>query len=399
MKDSKVLLGVTGGIAAYKAVEVVRLLTKAGIEVQVMMTPSAKRFMGELTFQALTRRAVPTTSLEPAASDRIEHIDLAKWGDLICIAPATANTIAKLAHGIADNIVPEVFLAFDGPVLVVPAMNDVMYRNRATQENLEILRQRGVEVLDPEVGELACGTSGPGRFPEPPVVVDAILSLLAPKDLEDKRVLVTAGPTREFFDAVRFISNPSTGRMGFAIAKAAAMRGAEVLLVAGPTELSTPLGVKRVDVVSALDMYREVIERAHWADVIVKSAAVADFRPAKKSDEKLKKSQLKELAIPLEPNPDILKALGEKKGDTLLVGFAVESHDLVNNALDKLKRKNLDLIVANEAAEGFAKETNRAVIIRRDGTLRTTSLMSKEELAWVILDEVVGVLSTKEGLK
>ncbi len=391
MKGKRVLLGVTGGIAAYKAVEVVRLLSKAGADVQVMMTPAARRFVGELTFQALTRKAVPTTSLEPSASDRIEHIDLATWGDLLCIAPATANTIAKLANGLADNIITEVFLAFDGPVLVVPAMNDVMFQNRATQDNLQLLRNRGVEVLDPDVGELACGTSGPGRFAEPPVVVDTIASLLAPKDLRGKRVLVTAGPTREFIDAVRFISNPSTGRMGYAIAKVAAMRGAQVVLVSGPTELPVPLGVERVKAVSAQEMYEQVMAKAEWADVIVKSAAVADFRPASRSEAKLKKSQLKELSIPLQPNPDILKALGGRKGDKVLVGFAVESHDLVNNALDKLKRKNLDLIVANEAAEGFAKETNRAVIIRKDETLRTTSLMGKEDLAWVIMDEVVGL--------
>ncbi len=392
MKGSKVLFGVTGGIAAYKAVEVVRLLSKRGIEVQAMMTPNARRFLGELTLQALTRRPVPITSLEPSSGDRIEHIDLAQWGDLLCIAPATANTIAKLAHGIADNIVAEVFLAFRGPVLVVPAMNDAMYENPATRDNLELLRSRGVMVLDPEVGELACGTSGPGRFPDPVVVADTVSSMLAPKDLEGKRVLVTAGPTREFIDAVRFISNPSTGRMGYAIAKVAAMRGAQVLLVSGPTELGPPLGVKRVQVVSALQMYQEVMKRADWAQVVIKSAAVADFRPAERREGKLKKSQLKTLSIPLEPNPDILKALGERKGEKLLVGFAVETHDLVESALSKLKDKNLDLIVANQASEGFAKETNRAVIVRRDGTLRYTSLMGKEGLAWVILDEVVKLM-------
>ncbi len=392
MRGSKVLVGVSGGIAAYKAVELVRLLGKRGMEVQVMMTPNAQRFVGPLTFQALTRKAVPTTSLEPSDDTRIEHIDLATWGDLLCIAPATANTLAKLAHGVADNIVAEVFLAFRGPVLVVPAMNEAMYENEATQCNIRILRDRGVSVLDPEVGELACGTTGPGRFPDPVVVADTVSSMLAPKDLKGKRVLVTAGPTREFIDAVRFISNPSTGRMGYAIAKVAAMRGAEVVLVSGPTELQTPLGVERVDVVSAAQMYQEVMSRREWAEVIVKSAAVADFRPASRSSAKLKKSQMRELAIPLEPNPDILKALGEEKDGKILVGFAVESHDLVENATEKLERKNLDLVVANEASEGFAKDTNRVVMIRRDGTLRTTSLMGKEELAWVILDEVARLL-------
>lgn len=393
LEGERVTLGVTGGIAAYKAAEMVRLGIKAGLKVRVIMTPNATRFVTPLTFQTLSQAQVRVDTFEAVAPDRVEHVALAQETDLLVIAPATANILAKMARGIADDLLSTFYLAYDGTTLVAPAMNTQMYLHPATQENLEILRNRGVVVLEPPEGELACGDYGPGRFPEPLHILERILDLLYQKDFHGKTFLVTAGPTREYLDAVRFISNPSSGKMGFAIAREARRRGARVYLVSGPTHLEPPWGVEYIPVTSAVEMYQRVMDLYSSVDVVIKAAAVADFRPRPLAEEgaKFKKEGKERFFLELEANPDILATLGENKGHQILVGFAAESQDLLRNASAKLAKKNLDMIVANEVATGFATDTNRVVIVKRDGTFRHLPLMSKEAIAEAILDEVAGL--------
>jgi len=394
LEGERVTLGVTGGIAAYKAAELVRLMVRAGLKVRIVMTPNATRFVTPLTFQTLSLSQVRVDTFEPVAPDRVEHVALAQETDLLVVAPATANILAKMARGVADDLLSTFYLAYGGTTLVAPAMNTQMYLHPATQENLEILRKRGVVVLEPQEGELACGDYGPGRFPEPPYILERVLGLLYQKDFHGKAFLVTAGPTREYLDAVRFISNPSSGKMGFAIAREARRRGARVYLVSGPTHLEPPWGVEYIPVTSAQEMYQRVLDLYSGVDVVIKAAAVADFRPKPLAEEgaKFKKEGRDGLLIELEANPDILAILGENKEHQVLVGFAAESQDLLENALAKLARKNLDMIVANEVSMGFASDTNRVVILKRDGTLRHLPLMSKEAVAEAILDEVAGLL-------
>ncbi len=394
LKGDRVTLGVTGGIAAYKAVELVRLMVKAGLKVRVIMTRNATRFVSPMTFQTLAQSQVRVDTFEAVSPDRVEHVALAGETDLLVVAPATANIMAKMARGIADDLLSTFYLAYGGTTLVAPAMNTRMYLHPATQENLEILRKRGVVVLDPQEGELACGETGPGRFPEPPFILERILDLLYEKDLHGKTFMVTAGPTREYLDAVRFISNPSTGKMGFALAQEARRRGARVFLVSGPTHLSPPWGVEYVPVTTALEMYQRVLDLYSGVDVVIKAAAVADFRPRPlvEEGEKFKKEGRKTLTLELEANPDILATLGERKEHQVLVGFAAESQELLENAQAKLAKKNLDMIVANEVAAGFASDTNKVVIVKRDGSLRRLPLMPKEAVAEAIVDEVVSLL-------
>lgn len=394
LEGDRVTLGVTGGIAAYKAAELVRLMVKADLRVRIIMTPNATRFVAPLTFQTLSLSQVRVDTFEPVSPDRVEHVALAQETDLLVVAPATANILAKMARGIADDLLSTFYLAYGGVTLVAPAMNTQMYLHPATQENLEILRKRGVVVLDPQEGELACGDYGPGRFPDPPYILERVVDLLYEKDLHGKTFLVTAGPTREYLDAVRFISNPSSGRMGFALAQEARRRGAKVYLVSGPTHLTPPWGVEYVPVTSAQEMFQRVLDLYSGADVVIKAAAVADFRPVPLVEDgaKFKKEGRRRLVVELEANPDILATLGEEKGHQLLVGFAAESGDLLENAQAKLARKNLDMIVANEITAGFASDTNRVVIVRRDGSIRHLPLMSKEAVAEVIIDEVAALL-------
>jgi len=389
LRGNRVTLGVTGGIAAYKAAELVRLMVKAGLRANVIMTSNATRFVTPLTFQVLSRSHVRVDTFETLSPERVEHVALAQETDLFVVAPATANILAKMANGIADDMLSTFYLAYDGPTLVAPAMNAKMYAHPATQKNLETLKNRGVVVLDPEEGELACGESGPGRFPDPPYIMERILDLLYEKDLEGRRILVTAGPTREFIDEVRFISNPSTGKMGFAIAQEARRRGARVYLISGPTHLVPPWGVNLIRVTSAREMYEQVMALFPRMDAVIKAAAVADFYPLPLVEKgKFKKGEKESLTLVLKANPDILAQLGEKKKGQILVGFAAESQELLKNAQEKLKRKNLDIIVANSISDGFAGDTNKVTILKKNGEIRELPLMSKEEVASVLLDEV-----------
>ncbi len=390
LEGNRVALGVTGGISAYKACELVRLLVKSGIEVKVIMTEDATRFVTPETFRVLSGNEVLVDTFDHTHPSRVEHVMIPEEVDLLVVAPATANTIAKFANGIADNMLTCAFLANAKRTLVCPAMNSRMYRHPATRRNIEVLKSYGVAVLEPEAGALACGDEGKGRLPAPERIHEEVIRLLSVKDLEGKRVLVTAGPTREFLDPVRFISNPSSGKMGFALAKAASRRGAEVVLVSGPTWLETPVGVERVDVVSAQQMFDEVVKRAEDTDVFIMSAAVADYRPKVRYDSKIKKESVSLDTIPLERTPDIIAHIAKnKRAGQFVVGFAAETDDVVKNATDKMKRKNMDMIVANVATQAFQKDTNRVVIVLKSGELRYLPEMSKEDVADEILDEVV----------
>lgn len=353
----KVVLGVSGGIAAYKACELVRALVKRGDEVRVVMTRNAQEFVTPLTFQALTQQPVGVATFDAGYEAQIGHIELARWADVVLVAPATANTIAKMAQGMADDLLTTVLLATRAPVVVAPAMNTQMYLHPRLQANLETLRHTERHlVIEPDAGELACGEVGAGRLPDPPVILAELDRALSPQRLKGKRVLVSAGPTREAIDAARFLSNPSSGKMGYALAAAARRLGAEVTLVSGPTALEAPYGVTRVDVLSAAQMHREVMARAADVDVAMMVAAVADWRPAHPSDTKVPKSQMAP-TLELERNPDILAELGERYGQgsageenarrPLVVGFAAESHDVIERARAKRERKGAHAIVAN----------------------------------------------------
>ena len=390
-----VVLGVTGSIAAYKSVELVRLLKKAGANVQVIMTKSGCKFIKPLTFQVLSQNPVITEMFKEPSRD-VEHVALADKADIFLVAPATANIIAKMAAGIADDILSSTLLATKAKIIVVPAMNVNMYENPITQRNIAALRKLDITVLEPEEGDLACGYSGKGRFPEPKDIVEHIKVILG-KDggLKDKRFLITAGPTREPIDPVRFISNYSSGKMGYALAEKAIQRGARVTLVSGPTNLSPPLGLEQfIAVKTAKEMYNAVLRHYDDVDVVIKSAAVADFSPKNIKSEKIKKHNT-QMTIELEKNPDILQELGNKKAGQILIGFAAETSDLTVNAHEKLRKKNLDFIVANDltkAGAGFAADTNIVSIIYKDGRIEELPKMSKKDLANVILDRVMLLL-------
>ena len=385
-----IILCVTGGIAAYKAVELLRLLTKAGADVHVIMTRSAQEFVTPLTFQTLSHNPVHTEIFNLIAEREIGHISLADQADLFIIAPATANIIGKLACGIADDMLTTTAMATKAPVLVAPAMNVNMYRNSIYLENEERLRRHGYFFVDAVKGELACGWEGEGKLQTPEVIFEEAVKALTPPDLAGERVLITAGPTREEIDPVRYISNYSSGKMGFAIARAAWRRGAQVTLVSGPTCLPAPWGVVIVAVESADEMYQAVMERGKESSVIIKAAAVADYRPLARAGEKLKK-QGDIMTLELVKNRDILTELGKEKGTRLLVGFAAETTDLLTNALKKLRDKNVDLLVANdvtEAGAGFSVDTNIVRLLHRDGRVDEPGLLSKDAVANLILDRV-----------
>lgn len=391
MNGKTIVLGVTGGIAAYKAVELLRLLTKAGADVHVIMTKGAMEFVTPLTFQTLSMNPVSTSLFNLISEREIGHIMLADRADLIIIAPATANIVGKLANGIADDMLTTTIMASKAPVLIAPAMNVNMYQSPAYKENEAKLKRRGVLFAEPATGLLACGWEGEGKLQEPQVIFEEALSALAPKDLAGEKILVTAGPTREEIDPVRFISNYSSGKMGYAIARAARRRGAEVTLVSGPTSLDEPYGIAVTQVISACGMRDAVLAIAPGSSIIIKAAAVADYRPALRADTKIKKTAAPK-ALELIRNPDILEELGKDKGERLLIGFAAETDDLLQNAAKKLAGKNLDMVVANDiskAGAGFNVDTNIVKLLFKGGRVEELPIMGKEELADVILDRVV----------
>jgi phosphopantothenoylcysteine decarboxylase/phosphopantothenate--cysteine ligase len=395
LENKKIILGVCGGIAAYKAIELLRLLTKAGADVHVIMTGAAREFVAPLTFQTLSSNPVHTELFNLVAEREIGHISLADRADLFIIAPATANVIGKIAAGIADDMLTTTVMATKAPVLFAPAMNVNMLTNRIYQENEEKLRRFGYLFEAPVSGSLACGWEGDGKLASPEAIFEGAVAALTEKDLSGRTILITAGPTREEIDPVRYISNHSSGKMGYALARAARRRGAQVVLVSGPTALARPEGVQVVNVVSAGEMQSEVMARASGCDVVVKAAAVADYRPLSRSGTKIKKTG-DSATIELVKNPDILAGLGGMadglKPRPLLVGFAAETGDLAENAAKKLREKNLDMIVANDVSKadaGFNVDTNRALLFFRDGSSSECGLMSKDQLAGVILDHVV----------
>ncbi len=394
-----VLLGVTGSIAAYKAVEVVRRLRDLGAEVPVIMTHEATRLVTPLTFRTLSRQPVYVNLFAEPRRWEVEHIALAERAHLLLVAPATANIIGKMAHGIADDYLTTTVLATRAPVLVVPAMNSHMYSHPAVQNNLATLRRLGYRILEPVAGKLASEVVGIGRMPEPSAVVDEAVRILAGRqDLQGVKVLVTAGPTREPLDPVRFISNPSSGKMGYALAEEARDRGADVVLVSGPTALEPPAGVRVVRVDTAEEMREAVLREFPDTRVVIKAAAVSDYRPAAVAPEKIKKEK-ETITVELVRNPDILQELGERKGDRILVGFAAETQDLLRHAREKMARKHLDLVVANDVTRpgaGFAVDTNLTRILAPDGSVEELPLLSKREVARYLWDRVVDLLKPRE---
>ncbi len=392
-KEKTVIIGVTGGIACYKAVELVRLLVKDSLAVQVIMTRAAMEFVTPLTFQTLSGKPVATETFNLTQESEIGHINLADSADLFVIAPATANVIGKIAAGIADDLLTTVLMATQAPVLIAPAMNIHMYENPILQENIRKLRRIGYHFMEPAEGYLACGYEGKGRLPEPEKILEEIRSLLRKKDLLGERFLITAGPSREPLDPVRYISNRSSGKMGYALARAAVRRGAGVVLVSGPSAIEPPSAVRLIPVNTAAEMRRAVLEQFPECTAVIMAAAVADYRPVDASSKKLKRGKAP-LDIRLEPNPDILRELGRRKNGKLLVGFAAETEELIANATRKLHEKNLDLIVANDVTQaggGFDGDTNIATIVDRSGASDSLSLMTKDELADRIYDHLLAL--------
>ena len=397
LSGKKIVLGVSGGIAVYKACELVSRLKKLNADVHVIMTASAAKFVAPLTFQSLSLNQVAVDMFDTPNYWEIEHISLAKLADVIVIAPATANIIGKLANGIADDMLSTTVMATKAKVMIAPAMNTNMYENPVLKRNIKLLSELGYIMIPPTEGRLACGDVGKGKMAEPAVIEESIIDLLNPKqDMAGRTVLVTAGPTREAIDPVRFISNNSTGKMGYAIARQAALRGAKVYLVSGPTNLDTPIGVERYNVISAEEMYGKVMELFPKCDIVIKAAAVADYAPMTSYSQKVKKSG-NQLELKLKKNPDILYELGKIKGDRILVGFAMETENLVENAAEKVKKKNLDFIAANdlnEAGAGFAADTNAVKLIDREGNIENIPLKIKDEIADIILDRIVNLKRT-----
>lgn len=397
LSGKRILLGVSGSIAAYKAVDLLRRLMERGAEVRVAMTKHAANFVARLTFETLSNRPVLHDEFSDGEENGIGHIGITDGLDLALVAPATANIIGKIASGIADDALTSALMALDCPLLIAPAMNDRMYRNPFLQRNITVLKECGVRFIEPGTGGLACGTIGQGRLADIDLIMGELTSIFTPQDLAGKTVLVTAGPTREFIDAVRFIGNPSTGKMGYALAAAARDRGAEVVLITGPTQLASPPGVKVVPVVSAADMHRAVTEHLGPSHVVIMAAAVSDFTPLQTSDRKIKKEDASE-TIRLGRTEDILLELGKAGGRRLLIGFAAETDNLEQNALKKLREKHLDMIVANDLLKngsGFSADTNAVTIIDRSGKSTEIPTMPKSMIASHIMDAVVELLKHK----
>ncbi|MDI6782958.1 MAG: bifunctional phosphopantothenoylcysteine decarboxylase/phosphopantothenate--cysteine ligase CoaBC [bacterium] len=386
-----IALGVTGSIAAYKSAELIRRIRDTGASVQVIMTKSGTKFITPTTLEQLSNNRVLVEMFDTQFNWQIDHIAVADKADVFLIAPATANLLGKYAHGIADDLLTTTLLATKAPVIIAPAMNENMFLHPAVQENIQILKNRGVIFVEPEEGKLACGKLGKGRLADIPVILDVVgYALQTKKDYANKTVLVTAGPTIEPIDPVRYITNPSSGKMGYAIASAAIARGAKVILISGPTQLRAPYGVTFVKVQTAQEMFTAVKQYYPKSQVVIMSAAVADFRPKQASPQKLKK-ETAPLSIELMRNPDILAELGKKKGNKILVGFAAETDNIVEHAKDKLKKKKLDLIVANDVTQpgaGFASDTNAVTLIPQKGVVEQIPLSSKAEIAECILDKI-----------
>ncbi len=385
----RVLLGVGGGIAAYKAAELARLLMQQDHAVQVVMTRAAEKFVQPLTFAALTGRKVLTDLF--AIEDAIEHIAVAQEHEVLVIAPATADLIAKLAHGLADDFLSTLYLAFTGPVVIAPAMNVNMWQHPATQANLATLGKRGHTIVEPDSGYLACGMVGPGRLADPEAIAQAVAHQVRRTDLEGETVLLTAGPTQEPLDPVRYISNRSSGKMGYALAEAAAARGARVILVSGPVHLSPPRGVEVINVRTALEMRDRVMEHLPAAGIVIKAAAVADFHLSKVPDHKVKKTAAR-ISLELDPTPDILAELGRKKGDFLLIGFAAETQNVLQEARRKMETKNCDMVVGNYVGgseTGFESDLNEVVLTLRTGETIPLPRATKREIADRIFDEIL----------
>jgi len=393
LKDKFVLVGVTGSIAAYKAVSLVRLLKKQGANVQVIMTKSAQEFVKPLTFQVVSQNPVITDMFATPSRWDVEHVSLADRADVFLVAPATANIIGKMSSGIADDMLTSTLLATKAKIVIVPAMNVNMYENSITRYNMDFLRQSGIYVMEPEEGYLACGYTGRGRFPDPEDIVKRVEVLLGQDgDLKGKKILITAGPTREPIDPVRFITNHSSGKMGYALAKRAVIRGGKVVLVSGPTNIAAPDGLhKFIPIETAKEMYDAVMDHFDWADMVIKSAAVADYSPKFYASNKIKKRE-GSMAIDLKRNPDILKSLGARKTHQILVGFAAETCDAEKNALNKLREKNLDFIVLNDVTAegaGFTSDTNVVKILYKEGKTEELPKMLKSSLADKILDRIL----------
>lgn len=392
LKGKRLVLGVTGSIAAYKAVELLRQLKEAGATVRVAMTANAAWFVGPLTFETLSGQGVTTDMFsEPGTS--LDHVTLGQESDLIIIAPATANFLAKIAHGLGDDFLSTLILAATAKILICPAMDKEMFTNSIVQANIRSLKEAGFVVMEPEEGVLASGRVGVGRFPDPLLIVEKSRYLLTDQDLEGLKLLVTAGPTIEYLDPVRIVTNRSTGKMGYALARSAWRRGAEVTLVTGPTHLEPPVGVKVIPVSTAEEMRKAVLSEYPSQDAVIKAAAVSDYKPLRSAQQKEKKKG-STFAVKMAPTPDILAELGKKKGNVILVGFAAETTNHLANAVDKIKRKNLDLIVLNDVSRediGFAADSNEVRIIDSEGNEEVVPLMPKEDVADRILDRIKGL--------
>jgi len=400
LAGKRILLGVSGSIAAYKAVDLLRKLRERGAEVRVSMTKHASHFVSRLTFETLS--GLPLLIDEFAGGDKtaIGHIEITDSLDAALIAPATANIIGKIASGIADDALTSALTALECPLLIAPAMNNRMYSNPIVQRNIASLKEIGVRFIEPEKGNLACGTTGQGRLAETDRIIGELSSLFLPQDLAGQTVLVTAGPTREAIDAVRFISNPSTGKMGYAVAAAARERGADVILVSGPCQIDPPIGVKFIPVVSAGEMHAAVLKQFPQCDIVIMAAAVSDFKPSQVSDRKIKKDEAPDL-LKLERTPDILKELGNSAIKPILVGFAAETDDLERNALRKMKDKNLDMVVANDllrSESGFAVDTNAVTIFDRSGRRQELPTMMKSDAARIIINSIVELAKENKSL-
>ena len=397
---ANVIVGVTGGIAAYKAAELVSLLGKQGHAVRCIMTEAAQQFITPLTLQTLSGNPVYTDmfQLQENPEWQVEHIGLARWADCILIVPATADFIGKVAHGLADDLLSTCVMASAAPVIFAPAMNDQMYANPIVQRNLSVLKEAGYGFVDPVDGNLACGTSGKGKMASPQRIA-AVLETLREQDMKGVRLVVTAGPTREVIDPVRFLTNHSSGKMGYAIARQAANRGADVVLVSGPSSQPVPPNVQMVPVESARDMFEAVKEQYGSADIVIKAAAVADYRPKTTATQKIKKSD-GDMVLELERNPDILAWLGEHKENQILMGFAAETNDVQQYALGKLQRKHLDFIAANDVTQqhsGFGKDTNQITVYGADGSVHELPVLAKEEAADRLLDLVLETYRNRDN--
>ena len=396
LKGKNILIGVCGGIAAYKVCDLASRLKKRDMNIDIIMTEASANFINPLTFQSLTSNKVIMNMFETSYDNEIQHIYLAKKADIVLIAPATANIIGKIAAGIADDMLTTTIMATKAPIVIAPAMNSNMYENSILQENISKLKKRGYVFIEPVEGRLACGDTGRGKMAEPVYIENYIESFFAASaDLKGKKVIVTAGPTQEAIDPVRYITNHSTGKMGYAIAQKAALRGAYVDLISGPTVLAPPLGVNTINVISAEEMYKKIMELYDKADIVIKGAAVADYAPFNTTEQKIKKDE-GNLTIELKKNPDILYELGKNKENKILVGFAMETQNLIENAKEKVAKKNLDFIVANDLkteGAGFATDTNIVKLIFKDGSIESIPKMSKLDLADIILDRVVSILN------